>query len=125
MAYSQQTIKIGTLSAATDLSNKQYHFVKLSSATEVDAISASTDKPIGILLNNPGAGKAAEVALFGIVKVKAHGSLSVGDVIGTTSAGKAEGGIGATQFVCGQAIETSAANDIVTMFLNVTNCLNT
>ena len=125
MAYTQQTVKIGSLSAASDLSTKQYHFVKLASATTVDIVSASTDKPIGVLLNKPGSGEAAEIALFGIVKVKAHGSLNVADVIGTTSAGKAEGGIGATQFVCGQAIETSSANDIVTVFLNISNCLNT
>ena len=125
MAYSQETVKIGSLSAASDLSTKQYHFVKLSSSTEVDAIAASTDAPIGVLLNKPGAGEAAEVALFGIVKVKAHGVLAAGNIIGTTSAGKAEAGPGATQFVCGQAIEASAANDIVTMFLNISNCLNT
>ena len=125
MAYTQQTVKIGSLSAASDLSTKQYHFVKLASATTVDIVSASTDAPIGVLLNKPGSGEAAEVALFGVVKVKAHGVLAAGNIIGTTSAGKAEAGPGATQFVCGQAIEASAANDIVTVFLNISNCLNT
>tara|TARA_A100001391_G_scaffold70347_3_gene44943 strand:- start:3554 stop:3931 length:378 start_codon:yes stop_codon:yes gene_type:complete len=125
MAYTQAKIQIGSLSAASDLSAKQYHFVKLASETTVDIISANTDTPIGVLMNKPAAGEAAEICVLGIAKVKAHGSVTFGQVLGTTSAGKAEANPGATQKVMGQAIQDASANDVFTIFLNPTNCLNT
>ena len=125
MAYTEAKIQLGSLSAASDLSAKQYHFVKLASATTVDIVSASTDTPIGVLMNKPAAGESAEICVFGIAKVKAHGSVTFGQVLGTSSAGKAEANPGATQKVVGQAIQGASANEIFTIFLNPTNCLNT
>ena len=56
MAYESPSINLGTLTAAADLSSKQYHFVKLASATTVNVCSATTDRAIGILQNNPESG---------------------------------------------------------------------
>lgn len=125
MAYTQAKIQIGSLSAASDLSAKQYHFVKLASETTVDIVSASADTPIGVLMNKPAAGEAAEVCVLGIAKVKANSSITFGQVIGTVSTGKAEANPGTTQKVMGQAIQDASANDVFTIFLNPTNCLNT
>ena len=72
MAYDSPSIEIGTLTAAADLSDKQFHFVKLASATTVNVCTAITDLPIGILLNNPDtAGDQCVVQIFGIAKVVA------------------------------------------------------
>lgn len=124
MAYEGAQIKIGNLTAASDLSTKQYHFVKLASATTVDVCTAITDKPIGVLQNTPASGSAAEVCLFGITKVVADASYSAGAVIGTSSDSQAKAivaGTDTTQYALGQAIEAGVAGNTVTMFLNPSN----
>lgn len=124
MAYEAAQIKFGQLTAGADLSAKQYHFVKLASATTVDVCSAITDKPIGVLQNTPTSGQAAEVCIFGITKVVADGVLAAGNLIGTSSDGQADAiaaGTDTTVYTMGQAIEAAAAGNIVTMFLNPSN----
>lgn len=124
MAYEAAQIKFGQLTAGADLSAKQYHFVKLASATTVDVCSAITDKPIGVLQNTPTAGQAAEVCIFGITKVVADGILAAGNIIGTSNDGQADAiapGTDTTVYTMGQAIEVAAAGNIVTMFLNPSN----
>jgi hypothetical protein len=106
------------------LSAKQFHFVKLASATTVNVCDAITDKPIGILQNTPTSGQSAEIAIFGISKVVADGNLTAGNIIGTSSDSQADAitsGTDTTVFVMGQAIEAAAAGNIVTMFLNPSN----
>ena len=46
MAYEASQICFGNLTAAADLSAKQYHFVKLASATTVNVCDAVTDVPV-------------------------------------------------------------------------------
>ena len=124
MAYEAAQIKFGQLTAGADLSAKQYHFVKLASATTVDVCSAITDKPIGVLQNTPTSGQAAEVCIFGITKVVADGNLAAGNIIGTSSDGQADAiapGTDTTVYTMGQAIEAAAAGNTVTMFLNPSN----
>jgi hypothetical protein len=124
MAYEAAQIKLGNLVAASDLSTKQFYFVKLASATTVDVCTAITDKPIGVLQNTPSSGQAAEICIFGITKVSADGNLSAGNLIGTSSDSQADAiasGTDTTVYVMGQAIEAGAAGNIVTMFLNPSN----
>ena len=59
MAYESPQINIGTLTAAADLSGKQYHFVKLASESTVNVCAAVTDVPIGVLQNTPASGESA------------------------------------------------------------------
>lgn len=124
MAYESAQVKIGSLTAAADLSSKQYHFVKLASATTVNVCSAITDKPIGVLQNKPTSGQAAEVCLFGISKVSADGTLAAGDVIGTSADAQADAitpGTDTTVFAAGQAISAASAGETATAFINITN----
>lgn len=124
MAYEAAQIKLGTLTAASDLSTKQFHFVKLASATTVDVCSAITDKPIGVLQNTPASGAVAEICIFGITKVVCDATYSAGAVMGTSSDGQAKAivaGTDTTQYALGQAIEAGVAGNIATMFLNPSN----
>lgn len=123
MAYEAAQIKLGQLTAAADLSAKQFHFVKLASATTVDVCSGVTDKPIGILQNSPASGQAAEICIFGITKVVSDGNTVAGNLLGTSSDGQAAvyTSSDTTKFICGQAIEAGAASEVVTMFLNISN----
>jgi len=106
-----------------DLSAKQYYFVKLSAANTVNVCTAITDIPIGILQNKPESGEAATVCLFGISKVSADGTLAAGNLIGTSADSQADAiaaGTDTTVYTMGQALETAAAGDTVSMLLNPT-----
>lgn len=123
MAYeiSNYSVKI-TLPAAADLSTKQYFFVKIDSSGNAALCSGATDRPIGVLQNNPTAGQAAEVLVVGGTKVVASASLDEGVLIGTTSAGKAGAktpGTDTTNYVVGTVILASGAdNQILTAVVN-------
>ena len=125
MAYESPAIDLGTLKAAADLSDKQYYFVKLASATTVNVCSAITDLPIGILQNAPTSGQSAVVAIFGISKASADGTITAGRWIGTSADSQAAGitpGSDTTVYVMGQAIQAASAGETFTMFLNPSNC---
>jgi len=124
MAYQSPQVSIGTLTAAADLSAKQYHFVKLASATTVNVCSAVTDVPIGVLQNTPASGAAAEIVLLGISKVVADATLAAGNVIGTSADSQAQPltvGTETTVYTCGQAIEAGSAGETLTAFINISN----
>jgi len=123
MAYEAAQIKVGQFTASADLSAKQYHFVKMSGNNTVTVCAAITDLPIGILQNAPSSGGVAEVALFGISKVKADGTLAAGNIIGTSADGQADAiaaGTDTTVYTMGVALNAAAAGDVVEMFLNAT-----
>ena len=125
MAYETPSITIGTLTAAADLSSKQYHFVKLASATTVNVCTAITDVPIGILQNNPDtAGDQAIVTIFGLSKVVADGTLAAGNIIGTSADSQADAisrGTDNSVTIMGQAVQAASAGETCTMFLNPSN----
>ena len=124
MAYTSPGIDLGTLTAAADLSGKQYYFVKLASATTVNVCTAITDIPIGILQNDPTSGQSAVVRIFGFSKVVADGTLAAGNVIGTSADSQADAisrGTDNSVTILGQAVEAASAGETVTMFFNPSN----
>jgi hypothetical protein len=124
MAYESAQVRFGNLTAGADLSSKQYHFVKMASATTVDVCSAITDVPIGVLQNDPTSGNTATIAIFGITKVVADGTLAAGNVIGTSADSQADAivaGTDTTVYVMGQAVTAASAGETSTMFLNPTS----
>ena len=112
------------VAAGADLSTKQFTFVKIS-GTGVISVAAATDVPVGVLLNAPTSGKTAEVAVSGIVKLKASAAITAGALVGTTSTGTAvalTAGTDTTKYVLGQALTAAgAANDIITVAVNCVN----
>lgn len=124
MAYEASQINFGNLTAAADLSAKQYHFVKLASATTVNVCTAVTDVPIGVLQNTPASGGAAEICLFGISKIVADATLAAGNVIGSSADSQAQPltvGTETTVYTCGQAITAASAGETSTAFINISN----
>ena len=125
MAYESPSINLGTLTAAADLSSKQYHFVKLASATTVNVCTATTDRAIGILQNDPTSGQQAIVQIFGISKVVADGTIAFNNVIGTSADSQADAivpGTDTSVVTLGIAIQAASASETFTMFLNPTSC---
>lgn len=115
MAYeiANAAVKI-TLPAAADLTAKQYHFVKIDTSGNAAICAAATDKPIGVLQNNPNTGQEAVITVVGGTKVVAKGSLDEGVLIGTASDGKADGktpGTDTTEYVVGTVILAAGAED--------------
>jgi len=121
MAYEAAQVKVGQFTASADLSAKQYHFVKMSGNDTVTVCAAITDVPVGVLQNNPASGGAAEVALLGVTKVVADGTLAAGNLIGTSADGQADAiaaGTDTTVYLMGVAVSAASAGETATMILN-------
>jgi hypothetical protein len=103
------------VTAAADLSAKQFFFVKLTGDFSVNLAAAATDAPYGVLQDKPTSGQAADVMTRGITKLVAGGTIAAGDRIGTDAAGKAvkkTEGTDTTNYVVGVALQAAVANDI-------------
>jgi hypothetical protein len=126
MAYeiANSAVKI-TLVAGEDLSAKQFYFVKINTSGQAVACSGATDKPIGVLQNDPTSGKEAIVTVVGGTKVVAGASIDEGVLIGTASTGKADAkvpGTDTTEYVVGQVILAAGADgEILTAVVNCSN----
>lgn len=125
MAYKgSQPFKI-SLEAGADLSAKQYYFVKLDNAGKAVVCSGVTDKPVGVLQNNPTSGQAAEVVVVGLTKISSDAALAIADQIGTSADGQAAvyvSGTDTTKYIVGTVLETSGAAGVINSVL--VNCAN-
>jgi hypothetical protein len=109
--------------AGEDLSSYQYCFVKAGATVNtVEHMDATTDMPIGILMNAPTSGEAAEIALpGGGAKLKCDASVTNGGLITSTAAGLGTlaGTVG--NMVYAQALpmgSTTASGDIIPVILD-------
>jgi hypothetical protein len=111
-----------TLVAGGDLSTKQYYFVKINSSGEAVICSGATDRPIGVLQNNPESGEEAAIVVVGGTKVVSSASIDEGALIGTSAAGKADAklpGTDTTEYAVGTVILSAGADDeILTAVVN-------
>ena len=125
MAYKgSQPFKI-TLEAGADLSTKQYYFVKLDNNGKAVVCDGATDKPVGVLQNNPTSGQAAEIVVVGLTKVSSDAGLTIGAVIGTSADGQADAktpGTDTTEYVVGTVLVTTGAAGVIGSVL--VNCAN-
>ena len=113
MAYefSNYAVKV-TLVAGEDLSAKQYHFVKIDNGTgKAVAVSGATDRPIGVVQNNPTSGQEAEVLISGGTKIKAGGSASAGQALFASAGARCSGPTRFLKFVQKKNIITGLKED--------------
>lgn len=118
--YGDNQIKLTGLTATSSLAAKQYHLVKFAStAGQVKVASSATSNLVGVLQNDPAAGEAAEVAIFGESKVVAAASISVGDKLVSNSTGQAKTSSTIGAVVIGYAkTASSTAGNIITVILS-------
>lgn len=117
MAFEGSNLTI-TLTAASDLSSKQYYFV----AVDTDGKAATTGddgNPIGVLQNKPEAGEAATICVYGVTKlyIGTESGLGAGYNVGcdSNSAGKVSD---TASFRMGVALEDPTSDgDIVSILL--------
>lgn len=99
--------------AGEDLRTKRFYFVKLHTDGTVLCCTADTDNPMGILQNTPNTGEMATVMVDGVSKVVGGVNLALGDLVGTTSAGKAAAyahGTDTTKYIVGRVLLDNSAD---------------
>jgi hypothetical protein len=101
------------VTAAADLSAKQFYCVKLTAARAVNLASTGGEAIYGILQNDPKSGEAAAVGIFGISKaLVGTGGVTAGDSLMTeTSTGKVVTKT-STNVVIGIALATHNAGEL-------------
>lgn len=137
MAFAKALL-IQSFTAASDMTaaSCQYTFVKFAASAEtVLPCTAVADIPIGVLQNTPAQGKQAEVAIFGITKLRvgttdiALVSTTSGTVgVDTTARAAILGapGVGAqtTSYVLGRIISVDATDNDGGLITAAINCIN-
>lgn len=99
--------------AGESLTAYQWHFVKFSGGKLVH-VAAATDVPAGVLQEAVASGRMAELVVTGPTLIKSAGSLSVGDLIGPSANGRADGktpGTDTTEYVAGTIWSAATGGD--------------
>lgn len=105
-------VTVPGFTAAADLSAHQYGVVRFAAATTVNICSevlasAATKAPIGVLQNKPTAGLAAQVAVFGLTKIRVGGTVTAGAPISYNSSGHVVDAVSG-DMVIGRAMQAAA-----------------
>ena len=118
MAVSVPLFSPAIYKAENDLSAKQFYFVERGTAAgEVDVCDGAGDRVVGVLVNKPEAGEAAEVMVYGVAKVTAGGTITRGATVGTDANGKAVAKTADADLVAGIAETAAASGELVTITL--------
>lgn len=109
-----------TMVAGEDLSGKdtdgkslEDRFVKLTSTGTVELYDTVADKPFGVLKNRPKNGFPAHIALGGVIRVRAGGTIAVGNPIGSDAEGKAINQTSTGRYAIGIALEAGVDDQII------------
>lgn len=110
-------LAIPGLKAGANISANQFEAVKMGTADfTVIAITANTDKPVGILQDDPNAsGQSAEVAHVGVCKARYGGTVTRGDLLSVDTDGELVAvtpGTDTTRFVIALAMESGADQEV-------------
>jgi len=121
MAWQSEDLLIRNFKAAADLSSNQFFAVKLDSTVDqVAAVTAVTDDVYGVLQDKPdAAGKSAATARSGVTKMKAGGTIALGDRCVTDATGKAVTDDGQAGTKLGWALAAASNNEIFPMELDL------
>ena len=104
-----------SFTAGADLSGNQFYILEAAGYSATVA-NAAADRPVGVLINKPQSGEAAQVQKTGIATVVSDGSgtaISAGDYVGPNTAGKAVQKATADFSVLGRAKEASSADGTI------------
>lgn len=105
--------------AAASLTTKQHYIVKLDSNGKIALADSATGLVVGVLQNTPDASEQAVYAFGGTAKVKAGGTVAIGDWVTTNASGKAIATTTAGDVVIGRALEAAVADDIFEVQLEI------
>lgn len=121
MAFEIPGFKFTGVCGAASLAAKQYYFVKQHTDGTIIVPAAITDRPLGILQNNPVVGGEAELMVDGVSKVIAGETIAINDVIGIAADGRAipvVPGTDTTAYVLGVALSAGDAGQTVSVLFD-------
>ena len=87
MGMTETPILTLSLIAGENLSSYQYYGVEITTDMTVGLVDATTDRPIGILLNAPASGEPALVGVIGVFPVKTSEAVTAGTPVLIDSSG--------------------------------------
>lgn len=122
MAVEGSQLTLVGVSASADLSAKQFRVMKVSGDLTVTVTAAVTDKPAGILQDAPVSGQPASVCFSGVSKVRAGGTVTAGDEVGTDNAGRVvtiTPGTDTTVYRVGRALSGGAVDEFITVLVSL------
>lgn len=116
----EEKVDVISLPAGGDLSANQFKFVKVNSSGQVVACGDG-EAAVGVLQNDPrAAGRDAAVAIAGVVKTKAEGTIAAGAAVASDADGGAV--VAATgDVILGTAITGGASGDVISVLFNPRN----
>lgn len=116
-AFEKSFVSTNDLSAAAN----QYTIMKADVANDQSIVPAAgaTDPIVGVLVNLPKAGKAANVQWLGSCKVIAGGTITRGDRVTSNSSGAAITTTSAGNSVLGIALSSAVSGDIFEVQLTI------
>ncbi|MBF0300596.1 MAG: hypothetical protein HQK51_17920 [Oligoflexia bacterium] len=110
--------RIKTYYAQDDLFDKQYHFVTFGDADEKIVLANSKNGILGVLMNRPKKGDAAEIALpGGGAELKMSATITRGDNISVTEVGQGKKSSVNGEFVGAVAMENGVPGKIISVDL--------
>lgn len=108
-----------SLPCSEDLSSHQFGIVQLDASGDLEKGESATDLLVGVLQNKPESGEMATYRFHGTSKVKAGGSISIGDWVTSDSSGHAVATTTDGNITIGRALEAADDGDIIEVQLNV------
>jgi hypothetical protein len=106
-----------TRTAASDLSTTGiYRFIKQSNAGAVSICSVASENALGVLQNNPESGYPATVCYNGVTKIYLGGTVAIGDLVSTDTAGRAVTASGGV--ILGECLQGGSVGAIGTIIFN-------
>lgn len=113
-----------TFEAGADISASQFRFVELASDGQVDPVGTAGGNAVGVLYNLPAAaGRAAQVAVTGRVKVVAGAAITRGAKVSSDNVGRAITAV-STHHVQGRAVQAAtAAGEVIEVELGTNGIL--
>jgi hypothetical protein len=109
--------------AGEDLTAKQFYIVQLDATDKIEVAEGATDLVVGVLQNAPYTGEQATYRFGGTTKVISGGTIAIGAMVTTDTAGKAVSTTTEGDVVIGRHVGTAAAaeNDIIEVQMGVTS----
>lgn len=106
---------------AADLSADEFLIVKADTGNsgQIALATAATDPIVGVLQNKPKAGATGLYRMSGTTKVKAGGTVTVGDRVTTNGSGQAITTTTAGNSLLGIALESAVSGDVFEVQLTI------
>lgn len=117
----EKTIFTESFIAGEDLRSYQYHGVKLNGNRTVDVIDATTDMPVGVLLDEPNDGEEGLVMIVGRCPVVLEDTITAGELIYFNANGHAIGWAATdiTIYAAGQCTVGGVSGEVGEMIIGV------